>query len=198
MDFSKCMIDFTACPKGIRLVDHFPELGAFDDFTSVEDENIIKIAIATADIDSPLILIKDRETMISSLFSFLDIDQHSEDGSVFYNSIVSYKHSDYMNCFARYLIMLHDIDWTQYKSTKQTHDILTTESMRPRGENEEINAFTKRKVNIQNDLKNIGNDLKKLEAKIFPDSRAAREISLNEAKKIKTYAEKYAQENTYL
>lgn len=197
-DFSRCLIDFTKCPKGVKLINHFGELAAFSEFTSVKDEKIIKLAIATADMESPALKIKDRETMIKSLFAFLEINMEGRDGKKLYDDIVNYKDSRYLNCFGRYLMILHDIDWTEYQSTKQTHDVLTMDSVRPREEGESIDAFVKRRVSIQSHLKKLGNDLKVLEGKIYPDSRAAREVALNEAKKIITHAERHAQLNTFI
>jgi len=195
---NNCLVDFTTCPKGTKLVNFFPELGSFKEFTNVENEDIIRVAISTADMESPFLRIKDRETMIRSLFGFLGISITTEEEVAFYESILEYKNTEYLDCFGRYLMILHDIDWTEYQSTKQTHDVLTMDNMRPKGETENIDAFVKRRVNSQSHLKNIGQDLKKLEAKIFPDSRAAREFAINEAKKITTYAERFAESNTFI
>lgn len=197
-DLSSCMIDFTQCPKGVKLVDNFPELNAFKEFTQASDENYIKIAICTADMESPFTKMKDRESMLVALFGFLGIPLSSKEDKVFYSDVLQYKHTEVLDCFARYLQIYHDIDWTEYQSTKQTHDVLTMEANRPKEDKEGIDAFVKRRVNIQNHLKDIGQDLKKIEARIFPDSRSAREVALNETKKIKTYAERYSEENTYL
>lgn len=197
-DLSNCLIDFTKCPVGVRMIEHFPELSAYQEFTSLEDENIIKIAIATADMESPFLKIKDRETMLRSLFKFIGIDLSTDDSKALLANILIYKSVEYLNCFGKYLVMLHEIDWTRYQSTKQTHDILTMDSMRPRDKDETDDQFVKRKVNIQNHLENIGEKLKQLEAKIFPDSRSARELAINEAVKIRTYAEKYSEPNTVI
>lgn len=195
-DLSKLYIDFTLCPKDQRLVDYFPELGSFSEFTTVEDENISKMAIATADMESPFLKIKDRQTMIRALFEFLNVDLATN--QELYAEIVNYKHSQYLDCFGRYLMIYHDIDWTEYQSTKQTHDILTMDSMRPMEDKEDLAKFVDRKDKVRRMLKATGEELRRLSAKIFPDSRAAREVAMNEAKKIITYAEKHAQSNTYI
>lgn len=148
--------------------------------------------------ESPFLKIKDRRTMIKSVFDFLSINLEKYDNKELYENIVDYKNISYLDCFARYLMIYHDIDWTEYQTTKQTHDVLTMESMKPRGENEELTKFVDRKDKIRKMLKSTGEDLRKIEAKIFPDSKAAREIALNESKKISTYAEKYAEANTFL
>lgn len=197
-DFNLCFIDFTSCPTNVKLADHFPELSPFKEFTEVKDDNLIKLAIATADMESPFVKMKDRESMLIALFTFLKIPTETSEEKKFFKEVFEYRHPQFLDCFGRYLQIYHDIDWTEYQSTKQTHDVLTMEANRPKGDKEEVDAFVKRRVNIQTHLKNIGQDLKKLEAKIFPDSRAAREIALNENRKIKTYAEMYGEENTYI
>lgn len=197
-NLDQCYLDFTKCPPGTKLIDHFPELSPFKEFTEAESENHIKIAIATADLESPFIKMKDRESMLLALFSFLNITTETTEEKKFFNDVLNYKHTGYLDCFGRYLQIYHDIDWTEYQGTKQTHDVLTMEANRPREDKETIDQFVKRRVNIQNHLKDIGKDLKRLEAKIFPDSRAAREVAMNETRKIKTYAEMYGQDNTYI
>lgn len=197
-DFSKCLVDFTKAPADTRLRDYSPVISAFSELKSVEDDNFIKIAIATSDPESPFVKIKERDLMLISLFDFLGIDILSDEEKAFYQNVLSYQHIEVMGCIAAYLKACHDIDWTEYQTTKQTYDVLVSESSRPRDTNETIDSFVKRRMNIQNHLKTIGADLKRIEAKIFPDSRAAREIALFENKKISLYAEKFAQSNSYI
>lgn len=197
-DLSKLYIDFSQCPIGTRLVDFFPELSAFEEFSKQENEDIIRIAILTADMESPFLKIKDRKTMIKSVFDFLSVDLNVQDHKTMFDEIFNYKSASYLDCFGRYLMIYHDIDWTEYQSTKQTHDTLTMESMRSQKEGEDLIKFVDWKDKVRKMLKATGEELRRLEAKIFPDGKAAREIALNESKKIKTYAERYAEENTYV
>jgi hypothetical protein len=196
-DLSRLYVRIDECPTGIKLVDHFDELKCFSEFIETENENIIKTAILTADMESPFLKIKDRKTMIRAVFDFLHV-QDTKENKQLYEEIVVYKNTNYLNCFGRYLMIYHDIDWTEYQSTKQTHDVLTMDSMRPMETDEKLAAFVDRKDKVRKMLKATGEELRKLEAKIFPDGKAAREIALNENKKIRTYAEKYSQENTYI
>lgn len=194
-DLSRLYVKIDECPKGTKLVDYFDELKCFSEFIETENENVIRAAILTSDMESPFLKIKDRKTMIKAVFDFLKEDIESTKGQELFNSIVDYKDPNYLNCFGRYLMIYHDIDWTEYQSTKQTHDVLTMDSMRPMLKDEEIAKFVDRKDKVRKMLKATGEELRKLEAKIFPDSKAAREIAMNEAKKIHTYAEQYAEEN---
>lgn len=197
-DLSNLFINFTKCPVDQKLSDFFPELAPFKEFSEVKDDNYIRIAICTADLESPFVKMRDRESMLVALFNFLKIPIKKEEEKKFFKEVMEYKNVEVMNCFARYLQVYHDIDWTEYQTTKQTHDILTMESNKPKSDDEDIDKFVARKVKLQNQLKMIGKDLKLIESKIFPDSKAAREVAINEKKLISTYAERYAQENTFL
>lgn len=197
-DLSKLYVDFTQCPAGTKLVDHFAELGSFSEFVFTTNENIIKAAILTADMESPFLKIKDRETMVKAIFTFLNINIESKANKELFSEIFEYKNTHYLDCFGRYLMIYHDIDWTEYQSTKQTHDVLTMDSMRPREAGEDLAKFVDRKDKVRKMLKTTGEDLRKLEAKIFPDGKAAREVALNEAKKIRLYAEMHAEDNSVI
>lgn len=197
-DFSRLYVPIHECPKGVKLIDHFGELGAFSEFTSTKNENIIKAAIVTADMESPFLKIKDRKTMVKAVFDWLGLGIEGKATKQLYDDIVEYKDTHYLDCFGRYLMILHDIDWTEYQSTKQTHEVLTLDSMRAREKDEDLAKFVDRKDKVRRMLKTTGEELRKLEAKIFPDGKAAREIALNEAKKIKTYAEMHAESNTHV
>ena len=198
MDFSKCLIDFTKCGKGERLIDKFPELTAFEEFVRVDDDNYIKIAIATADPDSPFIKIKDKELQLTSIFEFIGLKIKTPIEKSFFDKVLVYEHMAILDCFCAYLRFCHDIDWTEYLTTKQTYDVLVVESTKKRQSEEDLDDYVKRRVMVQGHLKTIGASLKLLEAKIFPDSRAARQVALLQSKKIKTYAEAYAEDNTFV
>lgn len=196
-DFSSCMIDFTICPSNRKMIEQFPELSAFQEFKEVPD-HYIKIAIATSDIDSPLLRIKERESMMTTLFEFLRIPIESEEDKKFYNDVLHYDHDDIAKCRARYLQLLHNTDWTQWITLNEILTYLTFQSVLPKGKEESENEFMTRKLKCRDNIKKTGNDIKQLEAIIFPDSRSAREAAKNEAKKIVTYAEKYSEANTYI
>lgn len=185
-DTSKCLFDFSIVPPGERIVDFFGELGAFDEFVEATDDEI-KIAICTSDIDSPFVKISDRETMLNSVYEFLKLPKDES-----FEQILKYKHARVSGCVARYFQLQHHIDWTEYCTNKQTFDYLVLEANKPITD-EDKDIYLKKRVQIQKDIKAIGAELKVIEAKIFPDSKIARQVAMHELKKIKTYAEKFAQ-----
>lgn len=192
-DFSRCLIDFTKCPKGVKLIKHFPQLSAFPEFKDADD-NEIKIAIAISDLESPMIKINDRESMLIALFEFLEIPTDKPKQKEFFNEVFYYRHEKIAMCKARYLQMLHNTDWTEWVTANDTFTYLTFESVKPqKKEGESDEQYMKKRVKIKEDLRTTGRQLKELEAIIFIDSKSAREAALVEAKKgIISYPEKYA------
>lgn len=193
-DFSNCLIDFTLCPKETPLTSFFPELSAFSEFANCQNDNEIKIAIATTDMDSPCMKITDRESMLKSLFDFLGLPLKNDHDREFFDKVFYYKHERIAAAKARYTQMQHVTDWAQWLAVLETFTFLIFESNRPKENDESIDKYVARRVRIKEDLKKTGKDLKELEAVLFPDSKSAREIAMNEAKKIRTYPEMYAQD----
>lgn len=175
------------------MTSYFPELSAFPEFKEAKNDNEIKISIAISDVESPMIKINDRESMLKSLFEFLDIGIETPKQKEFFNEVYNYKHESVARCKARYLQMLHNTDWTEWVTANDTFTYLTFESVKPQKEGETDEAYLRKRVKIKQDLRTTGRELKELEAIIFPDSKSAREAALVEAKKgIISYPEKYA------
>ncbi len=197
-DLSSLYVKFQDCPADKKLVDHFTELSAFPEFNSALSDNEIKIAILSADSDSPFLKIRDRETMLRSIFDFLHIPIETTPQKQFFSEVLYYRHIRVISCWVRYIQMLHDTDYTDWLMAQQTYNFLLFESQKPKETAETSDKYIDRRLKIQSNLKKLGADLKEIEAKIFPDSKAAREAALHENKKIETYAERYAEENTYI
>lgn len=197
-DLSKLYIKFQECPSGTKLIEHFSELSAFPEFNHAIDDNEIKIGILTGDIDSPFIRIKDRETMLKAIFDFLNIPIKTDAQKQFFDEVLYYKHTRVVGCWVRYIQMLHDTDYTDWLMAQQTYNFLLFESQKPKEDTESSDKYIDRRLKIQNNLKKFGADMKEIEAKIFPDSKAAREAAMHEQKKIETYAERYAEDNTFI
>lgn len=197
-DLSALYIDFSKCPVGTPLLTHFPELGAFPEFKKAENDNQIKIAILTADNESPFAKIKDRETMLNSIFEFLKIPLETQKEKDFFNEVMSYRNDLVLDCWIRYIQMIHDTDYTDWLMMQQTYNFLLEKSKVKQEAGESEDKYLDRRLKIQKNLKQIGADMKELEIKLYPDSKAAREAALRENIKIVLYAEQYAESNTHI
>lgn len=183
------------CPDGVKLCDHFAELGAFKEFLMC-DEDRIKIAILSGDIDSPFVRIKDRETMLKAIFDHLTIDVERE--KLLFKDILFYR--DDLTSFAwlRYLQILHETDFINWQIAKKDFEFFLLKANEKQGEETDIQYYKKRNE-IRERIKELGQEVRNIEAKIFPDSKAAREASLAESKrKVKLYSEMYAEPYTYI
>lgn len=197
-DLSQLYVNFKDCPPDKKLIEHFTELEAFKEFREAVNDDEIKIAILTGDIDSPFCRIRDRETMLKSIFDFLKIKIDTEEEKLFFHQILHYRHDRVTACWSRYINILHDVDYTDWIMAQQTYNFLYFESQRPKGTEETDDKYLDRRIKIGKNLKIFGAEMKAIEAKIFPDSKAAREAALYENKKIELYAESYAEDNTHV
>jgi len=198
-DFSKLLINPADVPKGKRLVDHFPELNAFAEFKQQQDDNIIKISVFTADADSPFLKMRaDRELMIKSIFDFLEIGVENKKGKDFFKKVVEYKHEGVAECWYAYLKMQLNIDFNEWAMTKQTYDMLLSESNRQRDTDETMEKYANWRVKMRDQIRLVGKDLKEIEAIVFKDSKMARPVALVVIRKIKNYPEKYAQKGVLM
>jgi len=195
-DLSRLYIDFTQCPVGQKLASYYSELAAFKEFSEATD-NEIKIAILSADIDSPFVRIKERETMTRAIFSYLEIDESKN--NEFLENVIAYRDDKVNMCWVRYLQILHETDFTDWLLCRKDYDFFLQKSNEGKAVDESDDKYLARRNKIRETIKTLGQEVRAIEAKIFPDSKAAREAALAEDKnKIKLWAEKYSQEYTYL
>jgi len=197
-DLSNLYINFTEADPSKKLVEQYSELSAFPEFNNAIHDNEIKIAILQGDIDSPFIRIRDRETMLKSIFEFLSIPIKTQNQTEFFNEVLYYKHTRVTGCWVRYIQILHDTDWTDWVMAQQTYNFLLFESQIPKATDESNDKYLDRRLKIQTNIKKMGAEVKAIEAKLFPDSKAAREAGLYEQKLISTYAEKYSEDYTHI
>lgn len=191
-DLSKLYIDFTKCPENVHLVDFFQELAVYEEFTHCEDDTYIKLAILTGDIDSPISTVSDRRVMITTAFDILGlkVDKNRE----LFEQIVSYSNQKYMNAWLKYLFMQNEVLFTDWALVNKDYEYFLAQSNKEKGVDEDDYKYLQKRKALRQTISDLGQEKKELEAKLFPDSKAAREASINEAKKkIHTWAEEYAQ-----
>lgn len=195
----KLLIDFSKCKRGEKIIDKYPELKSYKEFTQQQDENIIKIAILTSDADSPFWKLRgDRELMIKSIFEFLEIGTVNLRGKEFLKNVTEYKHEGVSACWCAYLQLQFNIDFSDWCITKETYDMLIQESNRKREDDEDVVKYSQWRVKIRDQIRQLGDDLKAIEPKIFKDSKMARPVAMEMVKKIKNYPEKYAQKGSLI
>lgn len=173
-------------PDGTGFVESSPVLSSFKEFIDAGDD-ISKIAILSGDIDSPFTEIKDRGHMISAIFDYLKLNDRE-----LFEGIVLYKSEIYVNSWTKYLFILNETLYTDWQLAKKDYEFFLMQSNKDR-ENISGTKDITMLSNLRMQIKKLGEEVRDIEAKLFPDSKAAREAAIAESKKkIKLYAESYA------
>lgn len=191
-DLSNLYIKFQECPQDKKLVDFFAELAAYEEFSKCKDDNFIKLAILTADIDSPISTISDRAIMVGAAFDILGIDKQKNEK--LFNKIVDYDHVQYMDCWLKYLYIQNEVLFTDWMLVTKDYEYFLSQSGKPKPKEVDDSKYLKDRKALRETISELGTEKKELEAKLFPDSKAAREASVHEAKKkIHMWAEEHAE-----
>lgn len=195
-DLSNLYIDFEKCPKGVRLSEHFSSLKPYKEFTECPDDNYIRLAILTGDIESPLAVINERRVQIEAAFGIIGVPIKGNEE--LFESVVDYSNFYYMSVLLKYLYVQNEVIFTDWVLVNRDYEYWLGLSNSPREKDMSDASYLKHRKSIRETISSLGEEKKKLEAKLFPDSRAAREASIQEAKsKIETWAERYAEAFNY-
>lgn len=195
-NISDIYMDFSSLEPGESIKEKFPELNGFIEFSECTDD-MIKIAILLGDIDSPFVRIKDRDMMVREIFSYLGIDVQTN--LAMFERIVLYRHPKVMGAWIRYLQILHETDFTDLLLARRDYEFFIGQTNEARPDKESDLTYYKKRVEVRERVRELGQEVRRIEAKIFPDSKAAREAAIIENNmKIKLYAEMYAESNTWV
>lgn len=195
-DLSRCYLDISTLAPGEAIREKFPELNSFPEFYECSEDQI-KIAILLGDIDSPFVRIKDRESMVKAIFEYLNIDTHTNVSM--FEKIIAYRHPLVIGAWLRYIQILHETDFTDWLLCKKDYEFFISQTNDIKMDKESDLNYYKRRNEARERVRELGQEMRKIEAKLFPDSKAAREAALAESRmKIRLYAEKHAEPFTYI
>ncbi len=195
-DLSRMYWRIDTLAEGELMRDKYPEINGFIEFFECS-EDMIKIAACIGDIDSPFVRIKERDMMIREVFSYLNIDIHTN--QAMFERIVAYRHPKVMGAWIRYLQILHESEFINWVLAKKDLEFFLAQTNEPKLDKESDISYYKKRVEVRERVRELGEEVRRIEAKLFPDSKAAREAAIIEnSMKIKLFAEMYAEQNTYI
>src|SRR5690606_33747407 len=140
-----------------------------------------------------------RDTMLRSIFDFLKIPLKSKADQKFFDSVFHYKDLLTVMAWLRYIQILHETDFTDWLLAKKDYEYFLLKTSEKQSADDSDDKYLARRNKLRETVKKLGQEVREIEAKLFPDSKAAREASLAQAKdKIKLYAEKYSEPYTYI
>lgn len=166
-------------------------LSSFKEYHDAGDE-ISKIAILSGDIESPFTLIKDRFQMITAIFDFLHIKNKE-----LLEQIVDYSSKRYIDAWTKYLFILNETLYTDWLLAKKDYEFFLKEANKERETISGVKDIDKLN-RLRRTIKELGQEVRDIEAKLFPDSQAAREANMAENKKIALFPEQYAEEGGFV
>lgn len=194
-DLSKCMIDISKVKPGQKMIEAFPELSVYVEFNSVQDDNWIKLAILLADLDSPFLKIKENDLRVRAIFDFLEIGMKTPKALEYFDRVLNYKHEAVFDCCSKYLQMQDNDSFASWWSSKILYYELIKEKNKPKESGDSIDVYINRKFKIDDNLEKIAERIRVKEVLLFKDTKMRRAVANAELKKIKTYPEKFAEED---
>lgn len=195
-DLSRCYIDISTLASGEDIREKFPELNSFPEFYECSDD-MIKIAILCGDPDSPFVRIKDRESMVKAVFDYLNID--AKVNVSMFEKLIVYRHPLIIGAWLRYIQIIHETEFTDWLICKRDYEFFISQTNDIKMDKESDMLYYKRRNEARDRVKELGQEMRRIEAKLFPDSKAAREAALAENRmKIRLHAERHAEPYGYI
>lgn len=197
-DTSKCTYDVAKISKHQKIIEVYPELSAYDEFMAAENDNEIKIAILLSDFESPFVKIKDVKQKTIAIFKYLEIPLTGSRMNDLFEKVVNYQHERIFAICASYLQIQNNHDFTHWWNLNQLYYSLMAEMGKPRGKEEDVSRYVDRNLKIQKQSEPIKNDLLKIEAELFSDSKMKMAIARSKITQKRNYAEMYADQNSVI
>lgn len=194
-DFSKCHYNISVVSSG-GLLKAYPELNAFEEFVAAHNDNEIKIVVCLADENSPFLKIKEYKLKVIAIFDYLEMSLKNKKNEELFNEILLYTSDRIFAMCGAYLQMQNNHNFTYWWNTNQLYYSLMNEMGKPMGKNDNVSHYVDRKLKIQKQADPIKNDLEKIEAELFADSKMKMAIAKSKLTKLRTYAEMHAESNT--
>lgn len=188
MDLTTLKYDISLVPDGKCVIDKFPDLATYKEFSNRDNDHLLKIAFLATDEGSPF-LKKDRddyEKRITSIFDYLKLDDKELLSSIVLNS-----NEDYSAIVNRFFVMCDNLAYVMWSDNLFNFHMIGVALRQPPSMNNMIADMEKR-AKLQNQRILLHEQLVELEQKIFPDS-TTRKIARKEVAKILQFPEKMAQ-----
>lgn len=198
-DFSKCLYDIAAVPRGTALCDYYPAIKDFEEFSSPLLDREQRIAIAISDFKSPFVRM-DHELRVQKIFEMLDIGLKALSTKTLYDEVIKFSNEQVNKCIAQYLMMQANHEFSLWFSNLLAFYQLMDEHRKPIkyvGASEtEINNAMNRKRLLSKEAATMKGNLVDQEAFLFGDTRTKQAVTSVLIKKLRTYPEMHAEENS--
>lgn len=197
--FSDMRFNLEDIPKGKTVLEHFTELAAHEelqqDVIGLDNDKCIRYAILLVDKNSPITSIGDWDKMQEKALLLAGFTKRA-DGKWPRNLIKliqgqNEKVNDIINClFVIYNDHTYELWYTQKLNY---HRILSALRKPPNvDDSDKLMREAQTRARIQSELKSMANDLKRLEAAMFPNPHLKQIVENETAHKMRNYPEELA------
>lgn len=197
-DFSKCLFDIEAVPRGTALCDYYPELKDYEEFSTPLTDREQKIAIAISDFKSPFVRM-DHDLRVKNIFEMLEIGLVAPQTKKLFDEVVKFSNRIVNECIAKYLMMQANHEFSLWFSNYLAFYQMMDEHRKPvnyGAKESDINAAMNRKRMLSKEANDLKSALVNQEIFLFGDTRVKQAVTTVLIKKIRTYPEMMADENS--
>lgn len=189
MEFTALKYRIDLVPMDELVIDHFPDLKEYKEFSDPDNDINLRIAFLATDEGSPF-LKKDRddyEKRIKSIFEYLKINDDE-----LLDSILVNRHEKYSAIVNRFFVLCDNLAYVMWSNMLFNFHLIGI-ALRQAPNLENMTSEMDKRAKLQKQQKEIHEDLVTYEAQIFPDT-TTRKMIRQEAAKILQFPEKFARE----
>lgn len=191
MEFIALKYRIDLVPMDELVIDHFPDLKEYKEFSDPDNDINLRIAFLATDEGSPF-LKKDRDDYEKRIRSIMDYLKISDDELV--KHIVLSLNETYSSIVNRFFVMCDNLAYVMWSNMMFNFHMIGV-ALRQPPNMANLTAEMDKRAKLQSQQSTLHEQLVEYEAKIFPDS-TTRKIARKEVAKILQFPEKLAQEKS--
>jgi hypothetical protein len=185
--------DISKVPDNKKVIDIFPELSEYKEFSNKKEDLLLRIAILATDEGSDFVRLyrDDYERKIVKIFEYLKIDNEP-----LLENIVKGVEYVFNNMVNRYFIMCDNLAYVMWSDKLKNFHYIGT-ALRGRPDMNNLSVDMSKRATLGKQQQEIYKELIELEAQIFPDDFTRRVVK-EQVAKILQLPEKFANEKAVI
>lgn len=185
-------------PKGKKVIDHFKELGEYDELTAdiqgLDNDKCLRCAILLADSKSPILSIPSYDLMRVKSLEIAGFEKKGDNYPRKITELLEGKNPKFNEMLTQLFRIYNNHTYELWYTQKANFHYINSVLRQPPNATDS-NVLVQEQTNrakLQKDLKNMANEIAKLEAKLFENPYARDAVVNTAAQKMKNYVEEMA------
>jgi hypothetical protein len=191
MELSNLKYDLSLVSEGQLVIERFPDLAGYKEFSDPENDLLLRIAFLAIDEGSPFLkkYRDDYENRINSIFEYLELDDKELKAAIILNS-----NENYSAIVNRFFVLCDNLAYVMWSNMLFNFHMIGV-ALRQPPNMANLTAEMDKRAKLQVQQSQLHEQLAEYEAKIFPDS-TTRKTARKEIAKILQFPERLAQEKS--